>query len=64
MELSQWLGKHVKLTRKPPNDHIIAYGILIKARLGNYEVARDEGGKSDIFKGDKIEYNGKAFIVK
>lgn len=64
MKLSSCLGKRVKHTRKPPNNHIVAHGILKRTRTGHYQIDRDDGGKSATFDGDTIECNGKKFIVK
>jgi len=64
VKLSQCLGKRVKHTRKPPNNHIIANGVLERTKHGIYEIARDDGGYSAIFNGDTLECNGKSFIVK
>lgn len=64
MNLSKWIGKKVKHTRKSPLDHIISIGFLIETRTGHYEIDRDDGGKSATFDGDTIEFNGQKITIK
>lgn len=63
MDLSKWVGKRVKLTRKPPNSQLTFSGILQKRWTGHYDVKTDDGGSAMIFNGDTVEYNGKKIIV-
>lgn len=64
MSLSKWVGKKVKHTRKPPNDHIVSVGILQKKWTGHYEIKMNGGGYASTFDGDTIEYDGKKIIVR
>lgn len=64
MDLSDWLGKKVKLTRKPPNSHMTFSGILQKRWTGHYEVKTDSDAKIATFDGDTIECNGRKVIIK
>jgi len=64
MSLSKWIGKRVKHTRKPPNNHIVSIGTLERKWTGHYEIKDGSGGTFAAFDGDTIEYNGKVIAIK
>lgn len=64
MIISNWVGKRVKLTRKPPNSHMTFSGILKKRWTGHWEVQMDDGAKIATFDGDILECGGARMAIK